>query len=47
MLKSAILRTKELDISWVLGLGGGGGLNELVEEVFILPKEKERRKERD
>lgn len=43
MLKSAILRTTELDMSWVLGLGGG--LKEVLEEVFILPGEKDREME--
>lgn len=45
MLKSAILRTTELDMSWVLGLWGGGGLKEVLEEVLILPAEKERQLE--
>lgn len=45
MLKSAILRTKELDTSCVFG---GGGLKEaLEEEVFIFPGENEQnRKEK-
>lgn len=38
MLKSAILRTNELDMSCVLGVVGVGGLKEALEEVFILPK---------
>lgn len=37
MLKSAILRTTELDMSWVLGLCGGGGLKAELEAVLILP----------
>lgn len=42
MLKSAILRTSELDMSWVLGVWGGAGLNEMLEEVLILPADQER-----
>lgn len=37
MLKSAILRTTELDMSWVLGLCGGEGLKAELEAVLILP----------
>lgn len=45
MLKSAILRTTELDMSWVLGLWVGGGLKEVLEEVLILPAEDEGERE--
>lgn len=40
MLKSAILSTMELDMSWVLG-GGAGAEKALVEEVEIFPAEEE------
>lgn len=47
MLKSAILSTTELDMSWVLGLCVGGGLKEALDEVLIFPARGRTERERE
>lgn len=47
MLKSAILKTTELDMSCVLGLCVGGGLKETLDEVLILSAQNDRKEKKD